>query len=181
MKNKRNMLLIVFSLILFFFNFFKSWFSYDINVIVLLVLNVLGFLFTIYVIVITFRCKQKNILQLIVLGLAILLNFVPFADYKVYLEFSQTKDIRMEVIEYYQESNEGSFVITLSDKYKYLSQDGMLINYEGQVFSFPVMTTVSMYEGCFIVYAEKEEELTNYISRIYFKKELDKNWYYIKL
>ena len=46
--------------------------------------------------------------------------------------------------------------------------------------SIPVMTTVSMYEGCFIVYAEKEEELTNYISRIYFKKELDKNWYYIK-
>ena len=119
-------------------------------------------------------------MQLIVLGLAILLNFVSFADYKVYLEFSQTKDIRMEVIEYYQESNEGSSVITLNNKYKYLSQDGMLINYDGKVFSFPVMTTVSMYEGCFIVYAEKEEELTNYISRIYFKKELDKNWYYIK-
>ena len=72
------------------------------------------------------------------------------------------------------------FVITLSDKYKYLSQDGKFINYDGHVFSFPIMTTVSMYEGCFIVYAEKEEELTNYISRIYFKKELDKNWYYIK-
>ena len=176
----RNLFFILLTLILFFFNFLKSWFSYDINVIVLLVLNILGFLFNIYIIVITFRCKEKSILQLIVLGLAILLNFVSFADYKVYLEFSQTKDIRMEVIEYYQESNEGSSVIILNDKYKYLSQEGMLINYDGKVFSFPIMTTVSMYEGCFIVYAEKEEELTNYISRIYFKKELDKNWYYIK-
>ena len=110
----RNLFFILLTLILFFFNFLKSWFSYDINVIVLLVLNILEFLFNIYIIVITFRSKEKSILQLIVLGLAILLNFVSFADYKMYLEFSQTKDIRMEVIKYYQESNEGSSVMERS-------------------------------------------------------------------
>ena len=66
----------------------------------------------------------------------------------------------MEVIEYYQESEGDSSIITMDDKYKHLSQNEILFNYDGQVFSFPIMTTDSMYEGYFIIYAEKEEELT---------------------
>ncbi len=110
--------------------------------------------FNIYIIVKTFRCQKKSILQLIVLAIHWITS------------------LRMEVIEYYQESEGDSSIITMDDKYKHLSQNGILFNYDGQVFSFPIMTTDSMYEGCFIIYAEKEEELTKYISRIYSKKEI---------
>ncbi len=177
---EKNSIIMMLTFFLLFLNIIKSWFSLDINVVLLLLLNILGFFLNIYVIIKFMKNDKKNILQLFVLILAILINFVPLADYKVYLEFSKTKDLRMKIINECQKSNENSFQIFLEEKYNDLSQDGILLNYDGKVFSFPIKTTVSIFGGCYIVYTPKKEDLTHYISRIYSIKELDENWYYIK-
>ncbi len=171
--------LLILSIMLLLFNSIKSWFALDIEVIISILLNLIGFFLNIYIIIKVIKTKNRNYFQVIILIMAILLNFIPLSDYKVYLDFYKTENLRMEVIQQYQNVN--MFLIQLDEKYKDLSQNGVILNYDGQVFSFPIYTTTSIYEGNYIIYSqEKEEELVNYIGRIYSIKNLADNWYYIK-
>lgn len=112
--------------------------------------------FNIYIIVKTFQCQKKSISQLIVLAIHWITS------------------LRMEVIEYYQESEGDSSIITMDDKYKHLFRNGILFNYDGQVFSFPIMTTDSMYEGCFIIYEKRKKNLLNILAEFILKKRFAK-------